>query len=226
MEGMGLGGGTVHQLMFLRYPNGRVIFPSSSFPFSLYFSQFLVWIRMDYRHGRSASINLTRSSKGLLTDTKKASITTKVTELVLHSKTKEDNTIMAIPTSPTTPTTPTVQLQRSISGKLFKSSLKRHASVNDSSAFLDHHAGPDQSFNTFGVTPARRGPRRRNASVSDMFNHIATSLGAKTSNDEPDLVLPARRYSVQMSDYEIDILIGNELYINVDDLQRLPSQMA
>jgi hypothetical protein len=110
-------------------------------------------------------------------------------------------------TIPTSPTTPVASLQRTISGSLFKSSLKRHGSLNDSTAFLDH-AGPEQTFNTFGVTPRRPGPRRRHASVSDMFNHIALSLGAKISN-EPDLSLPTRRYSAQMTDYEIDILIGN-----------------
>ncbi|KAI9284603.1 kinase-like domain-containing protein [Umbelopsis sp. AD052] len=156
---------------------------------------------MSQRHGRSGSISLARSSKGLFTDMRKAAITTKVTELVLHSKTTEDDTIMTtLPTSPTTPSEPT--LQRSISGRMFKSSLKRHASVNDSAAFLDQG-----DHSTFGVKPTRpSGPRRRHASVSDIFNQFTASFGGAKHSDEPQF--PARRYSAQMTDYEIDDLIG------------------
>lgn len=166
---------------------------------------------MDSRHRRSASVSLAKSSKGFLVDTnKKSAITTKVTELVLHSKTNEDDTIMTIPTSPIAPLPP---LQRSISGRLFKSSLKRHGSVNDTSAFLG-----ESSFNTFGVSSIQRpSPRRRNASVSDMFSHIASSIGAR-SVYEPDLALPTRRYSAEMLDYEVDVLIGMCTIIIVDDL--------
>jgi hypothetical protein len=165
---------------------------------------------MDSRLGRSTSLSMGKSSKGFLPDTKKAAITTKVTELILHSKTNEDDTIMTIPTSPTTALPP---LQRSISGRLFKSSLKRHGSVNDTSAFLG-----ESNFNTFGVSSVHRpSPRRRNASVSDMFSHIASSIGAKSAY-EPDLALPTRRYSAEMPDYEVDVLIGKLGIIIVDDL--------
>ncbi|KAG2176914.1 hypothetical protein INT43_007568 [Umbelopsis isabellina] len=171
---------------------------------------------MDSRHGRSASVSLAKSSKGFLVDTnKKAAITTKVTELVLHSKTNEDDTIMTIPTSPIAALPP---LQRSISGRLFKSSLKRHGSVNDASAFLG-----ESSFNTFGVSSVQRpGPRRRNASVSDMFNHFASSIGAKSAS-EPDLALPTRRYSAEMLDYEVDILIGYGATATVHLARYLPT---
>lgn len=157
---------------------------------------------MNQRHGRSDSVSLARPSKGLLIDMRKAAITTKVTELVLHSKTNEDDTIMTttLPTSPTTSSAPI--LQRSISGRMFKSSLKRHASVNDSAAFLDQG-----DHSTFGVKPSRpSGPRRRHASVSDIFNQITSSFGGAKNSSEPQF--PARRYSAQMTDYEIDDLIG------------------
>jgi hypothetical protein len=165
------------------------------------FSSFFSNRRMNQRHGRSGSVSLARSSKGLLIDMRKAAITTKVTELVLHSKTNEDDTIMTtLPTSPTTSSEPI--LQRSISGRMFKSSLKRHASVNDSAAFLDQ-----ADHNTFGAKPVRpSGPRRRHASVSDIFNQFTSSFSGTKHSSEPQF--PARRYSAQITDYEIDDLIG------------------